>query len=161
MAAEKTVGFVYLLLRDHLPAGVVQRLVGESQMADSIEYTSELGALAYRFADLLEEDESSAAEKAKTDGDERAAGLLQAIEAGDDGGYNTVGEEEFISDEMVDWLDLFDDRLRSSPYFVAAVNEAAAAGRETDEETGVLVGERVREMKAQAEAAAAADRGGD
>lgn len=158
MAAEKTVAFVYLLLRDHLPAGVVQRLVGESQMADSIEYTSELGALAYRFADLLE-DESGAVEKVAGD-DEGPAGVLQAIEVGGDGGYNTVGENEFISDEMVDWLDLFDDRLKGSPHFVAAVNEAAAAGRYTDEETAQLVGARVKEMQAQAEAASAADRGG-
>jgi hypothetical protein len=160
MAAEKTTAFVYLLLRDHLPAGVVTRLVGEAQMSATIEYgNTELGALAYRLADLLEDDDAAAKQPAGDD--ERTAGVLQAIEVGDDGGYNTVAEEEFISDEMVDWLDLFDDRLRQSPHFVAAVNEAAAAGRETDEETAALVADRVRELKAQAEAAAAADRGGD
>lgn len=53
---------------------------------------------------------------------------------------------------MIEWLDEFDDRLRMSPHFVTAVNEAADAGLIlNDSESLRIVGDRVRELAAGAE----------
>jgi hypothetical protein len=61
------------------------------------------------------------------------------VEAGGDG-------QEGLSETMRGFLDLFDDRLRRSPYFWPAVNEAAAAERRADEDTARLVADRIREL---------------
>lgn len=66
-----------------------------------------------------------------------------------------LGAEKF-DPRMHAWLDLFDDRLRGSKHFPAAVNEAADAGRIVSGDTARLVGQRVREME-DAEAARRAD----
>lgn len=47
---------------------------------------------------------------------------------------------------MAEWVDLFDDRLRNSPHFVTAVNEAVEEGRPADQDTARMVADRVREL---------------
>lgn len=53
---------------------------------------------------------------------------------------------EGLSSEMIEWIDLFDDRLRESPFFVEAVNEAADAGCVLGEDTARVVAARIREL---------------
>lgn len=65
-------------------------------------------------------------------------GMLTAADGGDLG----LG--------MIEWLDEFDDRIRSLPGFVPAVNEAAENGLVLNEiETGRIVADRARELTAE------------
>lgn len=89
----------------------------------------------------IDEPDEPAEEKDESQG-------VQAIVAGRHGSSDILlplGAEEF-DPRMAKWLDLFDDRLRMSAHFVTAVNEAADAGREANDETARLVAERVREL---------------
>lgn len=143
---EKTAALIYLLMRDHLPVAVVTRLVGEAQMQTA--YEPELGALAYRLGNMLDDDGEPEAEPEAEAGE---LADLQPIMASDDGGFNTFDGSD-LSDAMVDWLDLFDDRIRSDPFFVEAVNDAVEAGRATSDDTARLVAGRVSELREAREA---------
>lgn len=58
-----------------------------------------------------------------------------------------IGDDgELLSTAMVAWLDEFDDRIRRTVFFVAAVNEAAEAGLPLNHHTAQLVAARVREL---------------
>lgn len=59
---------------------------------------------------------------------------------------------------QLEWLDLFDDRIRGQAQFLAAVNEAAERELPLDEDTARLVAARTREL---AEAAARPKDGSD
>lgn len=77
-----------------------------------------------------------------------AASALVGIEVHDHQGHEvfTAPDGEELSPQMDEWLDSFDPRVKLSPHFVQAVNEAAAAGRDADGVTAVLVYDRVREL---------------
>lgn len=64
-----------------------------------------------------------------------------------------------FSKEMAGFLGMFDDRLRMSPHFPTAINEAAAAGHRISEHTAGLVRDRVYELRDAAASATGGDRG--
>lgn len=69
------------------------------------------------------------------DGEDTPAGFVEAVPEGAE-----------PSESMRGFLDLFDDRIRRSPHFWPAVNEAAAAERRADDDTARIVADRVREL---------------
>lgn len=75
---------------------------------------------------------------------------LQTLMAGSFGNAATLEprDADELSPAMAEWLDRFDDRLRMSPRFVDAVNEAADADRVANEDTARMVAARVRELEA-------------
>jgi hypothetical protein len=90
-------------------------------------------------------------------------GLLQAIEAaefGSAGIFVPVTWDEFTP-EMAAFFDLFDDRLKMSPHFVTAVNEAERAGRRIEHETAELIAARVAELRDAAARSETQKGGGD
>jgi hypothetical protein len=86
--------------------------------------------------------------------EEKAPVTVQRLGTSTHGGrpvFVTAGGEA-LSPEMVAWLDRFDDRIRMSPHFVAAVNEAADNELPLlDDRTAQVVGQRARELWEQAE----------
>lgn len=128
--------------------------------ADGIENgTVELPERAVRLAVVpLDEEPEPEHEEPEPD-------AMQRIEAGTLGNAPTLrpllSEREIeegrdpdtaeFAPAMLRWLDEFDDRLRMSPHFVEAVNEAADAGLVLNEDTARIVASRVHEL---AEAAA-------
>jgi hypothetical protein len=62
--------------------------------------------------------------------------------------------------EMAAWVDTFDPRFSHSPFFVQAVNDAAAQSLVLSESAGRWVAGRVQELEARAQAIAGGDDGG-
>lgn len=150
LGTDRLTTFLYLLMRDELPAGKVRRCIEQAMAAEAPVFSApELQALATRYAFDLSGDVVDAGVIDESPAEEEHA-PAQAIEAksyGNSEVFVALGEEE-LSPAMLKFLDRFDDRIKASPHFMAAINEAAAAGRELDDETARLVGERVRELTA-------------
>lgn len=106
----------------------------ERMADDLVEGRAEMSGPRVRFRIVREDDEPEAVER--EDGDE------WRVEELADGGE--------ISTEMAKFLDDFDDRLRRSPHFITAVNEAAENSLMLNKHTASLIGERVRELTEEA-----------
>lgn len=154
---ERAAALLLVLMNEHLPAGVVRDVVLRARAIDDRDFEAhaELAALAYREAHYLLDGTSPDEEPEPEPEEEPAA--LQALDESKFMAHRQLAPlgGDVLDEAMVDWLDLFDDRISSDVHFAAAVNEAVDAGREATEETAQLVAERVREM------AAASERGAD
>lgn len=88
-------------------------------------------------------------------GEGRQIPRVEPIRIGHSGGdYATrfapreaASPDEEMSAAMVDLLASFDRRFTRSPYFVSAVNQAAAAGLPITDVTAHWIGEQVQEME--------------
>lgn len=107
---------------------------------------------AEQYLDVLAEQARSPVASGREDEGEDAGEARAVLKLGqrEDGKIYMAGEDGRPLNGwhvyMADWVDLFDDRLRRSPHFVAAVNEAAEGGRLANDDTARLVAERIREL---------------
>lgn len=90
-------------------------------------------------------------------------GMLQPIEEAEFGsaGIFTPAVEGEFTPEMAAFFELFDDRLKMSPHFATAVNEAERSGLPIGHETAAWIAGRVVELRDAAAREAAGMGGGD
>jgi hypothetical protein len=145
MQADPLTAFLYLLMRDHVPTGTVKQLVAEVSSDEGFDLSApELAALAERYSAPLR-DVIDAGVVEDDDEEEREPRVGIVIAQGDVL-LDEEGDEFEPSHPMASWLDLFDDRIRTLPTFVQAVNEAAENDRPANEDTARIVAARAREL---------------
>lgn len=137
--------FLYLLMRDVVPTGKVAKLLDDTRGVDVSVYSSpELAALANRYAGVLLDDIVDAE---IMDEEESPIEAVERHENTPAGGLRlTAADGGELSGAMLEFLDRFDERIIRQPFFIAAVNEAAAMGVIMSEDSAQAVYHRAQEM---------------